>query len=86
MVLQGCFKTALEGTALNIRGSILGEWVSTGALLRGWGSAGVLLIQPQGSSIEHRRVSFGRVDFQRVSFVRGGFCEGGFKNDLEATA
>ncbi len=36
----------------------------------------MLLIQPQGSSIEHRRVSFGRVDFQRVSFVRGGFCEG----------
>ena len=44
------------------------------------------LRQPQGHSIEHKRVSFGRVGFWRGSFGRGEFYEGGFKDALEGTA
>ena len=65
-----CSKYALEGTALNIRGSILRGWVSAGALLGGVVSVRVSPRQPQGHSTEHKRVHSKRVGFYRGSFGR----------------
>ena len=46
----------------------------------------MLLIQPQGHSIEHKRVHSKGVGFWRGYFKRGAFYEGGFRDTLEGTA